>query len=144
MRAPTFTDDQLLAALRTAAAELGAPLPVTAYDVWRKAGGSHDGAHGVAHGADLPSGTLVIRRLGSWNAACEAAGVATNKTRSTSRRWTDDEVVAIVARYLTASGSTGSYAGYVEWARETEGVPSGPTLRQRFAWNDVKDRARGL
>ncbi|WP_220699266.1 homing endonuclease associated repeat-containing protein [Nocardioides cavernaquae] len=133
MRAPTFTDDQLLEAVRTAAAEVGAPLPVTAYDAWRKAGDR-----------DCASGTLVIRRLGSWNAACEAAGVATNKTRSTSRRWTDEEVVAIVARYLTADGSPGSYAGYVDWARETEGVPSGPTLRQRFAWNEVKERARVL
>jgi hypothetical protein len=133
MRAPTFTDDQLLAAVRTAASEVGAPLPVTAYDAWRKASGQ-----------DHPSGTLVIRRLGTWNAACEAAGVAVNKTRSTSRRWSDEEVVAIVARYLSSPGSPGSYAGYVEWARATEGVPSGPTLRQRCAWNEVKDRARGL
>lgn len=133
MRAPTFSDDVLAAGLRAAAQDTGEPLAVGAYDVWRA-------------GRDAASSTLVIRRFGSWTAACAAAGVTANKTRSTSRRWSDEDVLEIVARYLAealAVGGSGSYAGYVAWAREQGGaVPSGPTLRQRSpAWNDLKARA---
>ena len=77
MRAPEFSDSQLLARLRAAAAELGEPLTAAAYDRWQR---SHEGA----------SPALLIRRFGSWNEACAKAGVATNKTRSTSRRWSDE------------------------------------------------------
>lgn len=132
MRTPTFSDDALTAGLRAAAAEVGEPLAVGAYDAWRA-------SRGVA------SSTLVIRRFGSWNAACAAAGVATNKTRSTSRRWNDDDVLAVVARYLAdarEAGESGSYAAYVTWARAQAGsVPSGPTLRQRGSWADLKAAA---
>lgn len=134
MRAQLFSDDRLAADLAAAAAELGEPLTATAYDAWQR-------------GRDAASPALLIRRFGSWNAACERAGVATNKTRSTTRRWSDDDVVAIVADYLRSqegSASTGSFAGYTAWARTTPDVPSGATLRQRFAWADVKERARAL
>ncbi|GGO84203.1 hypothetical protein GCM10011584_01200 [Nocardioides phosphati] len=142
MRTPTFSDDALAAGLRAAAAAVGEPLAVGAYDAWRSRTPAHEAG----------SSTLVIRRFGSWTAACAAAGVATNKTRSTSRRWNDDDVLAIVARFLeecAAGGArsdrrqvagSGSYAAYVEWARAQEPgtVPSGPTLRQRGAWADLK------
>ena len=129
MRAPDYTDEQLTAAIAAAAAELGEPLTVGAYDAWQR---SHDGG----------SPALVIRRFGSWTKACALAGVATNTTRSTSRRWTDEEVVAIVADYLRTPGSTGSFADYSAWAKGKEGVPSGATLRQRYSWADIKERAR--
>ncbi len=67
--------------------------------------------------------------------------MATNKTRSTTRRWSDDDVVAIVAAYLRTPEATGSFAGYSEWAKEQEDAPSGATLRQRFPWAEVKKRA---
>lgn len=141
MRAPTFTDDEIAAGLRAAAAVVGEPLTVTAYDAWRR------GTGGVA--VATASSTLVIRRLGSWVAACQHAGLTTNTTRSTSRRWSDEEVVALVAAYLAddaEAGGSGSYAGYVAWARDPArqgSVPSGPTLRQRYpTWNELKARAR--
>lgn len=126
MRTPLFTDAQLLDALRAAAAELGEPLVASSYDTWQR-------------GREGASAALVIRRFGSWVNACTAAGLAVNKTRSTTRRWTDPELVAVVARYLAAPGSPGSFAGYAAWAREQESAPSGATLRQRFpSWNSVK------
>ena len=67
--------------------------------------------------------------------------MATNKTRSTSRRWSDDDVVDIVAAYLRSPGSTGSFADYSAWAKAQEGVPSGATLRQRLPWAETKQRA---
>lgn len=128
VRAPDYSDDQLAAAVAAAAAELGQPLTASAYDAWQR-----------RHGAASPA--LLIRRFGSWNEACARAGVATNKTRSTSRRWSDEDVVAVVATYLAAPDSTGTFADYSEWARCHEGAPSGATLRQRFPWAEVKRRA---
>ncbi len=129
MRTPDYSDERLLAAIAAAAAELGEPLTAGAYDSWQR---SHDAA----------SPALVIRRFGSWIEACTQAGLATNKTRSTSRRWTDEEVVGIVAAYLGSPGSTGTYADYSEWARTQDGAPSGATLRQRFPWAVLKERAQ--
>lgn len=128
MRTPDYTDERLASDLSAAAAELGEPLTATSYDHWQR-------------GRDAASPALVIRRFGSWNKACGRAGVATNKTRSTTRRWSEQDIVAIVARYLAAPGSTGSFADYSDWARDQEGVPSGATLRQRFGWSEAKRRA---
>jgi len=132
VRTPEYSDERLLAAIAAAAAELGEPLTAGAYDAWQRGR------------SDAASPALVIRRFGSWIEACTQAGVATNKTRSTSRRWTDDEVVGIVASYLRAPGSTGTYADYSAWAQAQEGAPSGATLRQRFPWAEVKERAAAL
>ncbi|HSX68759.1 homing endonuclease associated repeat-containing protein [Nocardioides sp.] len=133
MRTPTFSDDALAAGLRAAAAAVGEPLAVGAYDAWRTRTPDHAAG----------SSTLVIRRFGSWTAACAAAGVATNTTRSTSRRWSEDDVLAIIARFLEETPGSGSYAAYVEWARAQEPgtVPSGATLRQRGAWAELKTAA---
>lgn len=132
MRRPDFSDAQLLAALRAAAAELGEPVTSGGYDTWQR--GRDEAA----------SPALLIRRFGSWRAACQAAGLAVNATRSTTRRWSDDDVVAIVARYLASPGAGGSFADYSEWAREQTDVPSGATLRQRGSWADLKRRAIDL
>ncbi|KAA1427772.1 homing endonuclease associated repeat-containing protein [Nocardioides antri] len=128
MRAQDYSDDQLVASIAAAAAELGEPLTAGAYDGWQRS-------------RDAASPALLIRRFGSWIEACNRAGVATNKTRSTSRRWSDDEIVGIVATYLRAPGSTGSFADYSAWARTQDGAPSGATLRQRLPWAELKSRA---
>lgn len=129
MRAPEYSDDRLAADLAAAAAEQGEPLTAASYDAWQR-------------GRDAASPALLIRRFGSWNQACARAGVATNKTRSTTRRWSDEDVVAIVADYLAAPGNTGSFADYSAWARDRADTPSGATLRQRFPWAEVKERAQ--
>jgi hypothetical protein len=129
VRSPDFSDTQLLDALRAAAAELGEPLTNGGYDTWQR------------HHDEAASPALLIRRFGSWRAACEAAGLRANSTRSTSRKWSDEDVVGIVAAYLASEGATGSFADYTVWARTQDGVPSGATLRQRGAWADLKRRA---
>lgn len=130
MRAPEFSDRQLLDALRAAATELGEPLTSGGYDTWQR------GREGAA------SPALLVRRFGSWRAACGAAGLSANATRSTTRRWSEDDLVAAVAAYLAVDGVTGSYAGYSAWARSQEDAPSGATLRQRGTWADLKRRAQ--
>ncbi|MDN5745732.1 MAG: hypothetical protein L0H31_11485 [Nocardioidaceae bacterium] len=129
MRTPEFSDRLLAAGLVAAAAELGEPLTAVAYDNWQR---SHE---------DAASPTLLIRRFGSWREACAHAGVAANATRSTSRRWSEEEMVKSVADYLATAGGVGSYAGYAAWARDTQNAPSGSLIRQRFTWADVKKRA---
>ena len=121
-----------LAALRAAAAELGEPLTNGGYDTWQR--GREDAA----------SPALLIRRFGSWRAACEAAGLSANTTRSTSRRWSEEDLVAVVAAYLRTEGSTGSFADYSAWAKTQDGAPSGATLRQRGSWAELKRRAAEL
>ncbi len=131
-RRQEFSDERLLIDLSSAASAVGEPLTATAYDAWQR-------------GRDAASPALLIRRFGSWNEACARAGVATNKTRSTTRRWSDADVVEFVASYLRSPGSAGTFAGYTAWARTAGDVPSGATLRQRFPkWSDVKERAREL
>lgn len=129
VRSPDFSDRQLLDGLRAAAAQLGEPLTNGDYDTWQR---GQDAAASPA---------LLIRRFGSWRAACEAAGLTANATRSTSRRWSDDDLVAAVATYLAADGATGSFADYSAWAKSHADAPSGATLRQRGAWADLKRRA---
>lgn len=131
-RGQDFADAQLLAALREAADELGQPLTNGAYDAWQR---QRDAAASPA---------LLIRRFGSWRSACAAAGLEANTTRSTSRRWSDDDLARIVASYLRSPGASGSFAGYSEWAREQEDAPSGATLRQRGSWAEIKARAEAL
>lgn len=130
VRAPDYSDADLLAAIAAAGAELGEPMTVGAYDAWQR--GRDDAA----------SPALLIRRFGSWNQACARAGIATNTTRSTSRRWSDDDIVAIVADYLRSPQSTGTFSDYSAWARNQDGVPSGATLRQRLPWAEAKARAQ--
>lgn len=132
MRTPDFSDDQLLDGLRAAAAELGDPLTNGAYDTWQR----------VRDTAASPA--LLIRRFGSWRAACAAAGLRANTTRSTSRRWSEEDLVAAVADYLAAPGASGTFADYAAWAKTQDGAPSGATLRQRGSWADLKRRAGRL
>lgn len=129
VRAPEFSDRRLLAALQAAAAALGEPLTAGAYDAWQR--GRDEAA----------SPALLIRRFGSWRAACTAAGVSANATRSTTRRWSEADLIAAVASYLRVDGATGSFADYSAWARSQPDVPSGATLRQRGTWADLKRRA---
>jgi post-segregation antitoxin (ccd killing protein) len=129
VRAPEFSDDQLLDGLRAAAEQLGEPLTNGDYDTWQR---GRDAAASPA---------LLIRRFGSWRAACEAAGLSANATRSTTRRWSEDDLIAAVAAYLSTEGATGSFADYSAWARAQEHAPSGATLRQRGTWADLKRRA---
>ena len=132
MQTDKYPVAELLDGLRQAAADRGEPLTVKAYDDFR------------ADHAGLASGIWVIRRFGTWGEACRLAGVQTNTTRSTSRRWNADDLVGWVADYLTSSGPAGSYNGYVAWAREVEGAPSGPTLRNTFGWAEVRQLAKAV
>lgn len=122
-----YPTDVLLAGLRAAAAAQGEPLTFKGYDAYRA-------------GADeeLASAIWIVRKFGSWNSACERAGVKCNSTRSTSRKWSEAQLVEHVADYLQTPGVSGSYAGYDAWSRTVDGAPSGATLRATFPWAEAK------
>jgi hypothetical protein len=125
-----YAEADLIAGLQSAAGHSGVPLTVKQYDEYRR-----------VEQPDLASGIWVIRHFGTWRTACERAGLAANSTRSSSSRWTDPDLLRAVADYLAEPGATGSYAGYQEWARTTEGAPSGALLRSRFGtWAEAKLR----
>lgn len=114
-----YTDEEMLAALRAAAGDRDEPLTTTAYD-----------AHHAAHGG---AGRLtIIKRFGTWRAALGAAGVRANEASGHTAHWTEATMVEWVAEYLAEPGTTGSYAGYAEWAKARAGAPSGATIRNRF------------
>ena len=129
-----YAEADLIQGLRSAADHSGVPLTVKQYDGFRQ-----------AHQPHLASGIWVIRHFGTWRTACERAGLAANATRSNSSRWTDAQLLSAVAEYLAEPGTTGSYAGYQDWARGTDGAPSGALLRSRFGtWVEVKQRLADL
>lgn len=130
VRKQEFTEADIVAVLRQVAGALGSPLSADRYDtVCDEFGG--------------PSSARIIQRFGSWNAACEAAGLATNRGRSNyARGWTRERVLHVVADYLAAESSTGSYAGYAAWARQTPGAPSAQTMRNYLGtWSTAKAEA---
>ncbi len=132
--ATVFTNEAILDHLRQAVVITGEPLTVRMYEDVR---GSFGGA----------SAPLVLKRFGSWRSACAAAGVTHGQPlrESYARRWSDDQLVESVARYLDSPGVRGSFADYERWARATRGEPSGQTVRTQLGgWTTAKVAALSL
>lgn len=92
-----------------------------------------------------PSMPRIWQRFGSWTSACEAAGVVAGQTmrRHYESRWSDDDLLRIVRRYLLDPEAPTSATRFDEWKRAC--APDGPsfqTLRNRFgSWTEAKRRA---
>lgn len=112
--------------LRAAAEAAGAPLSHVMYDKLRRAGSI--------------SAVRVMQRYDTWVKACRAAGIEPGVThRSYQRRWTLDELVAAVRRYLESKGARGSYADYDRWSKADVDRPSAQTIRNGLgSWNAAK------
>lgn len=127
-----YTDEALLEALRQAASTIEGALSGRAYDDYRAISGG-------------PSRQTIIHRFLTWSAACQAAEVVANPPRAHAKKWTKQELIEWVARYLAKPNSKGTYNEYLEWAKETNGAPSGPTLRQTYpSWAPLKEMALSL
>lgn len=128
-----WSDEEVLDAIREAAL-YEFPLTTNAY--------SELLSQGQIKGASMPR---IWQRYGSWTAACEAAGVVTGQAMRTNyqSRWTDDDLLQIVRRYLLDPSAPNSAHRFDEWKRAA--VPDGPsfqTLRNRFgSWTELKRRA---
>lgn len=131
-RRMTFTEDQILDAIRAAADRCGQPLSHGRYD-------------GVSREVAGPSSARIIQRFGSWGRACAAAGVTSAAAaREYAQRWDRAAVLAAVAEYLNSEGAAGTYADYVRWAQSGPERPSGATVRNVLgAWSAAKADASG-
>lgn len=123
-----YSDDQMLRALRDAAAIAGEPMSTGAYE-------------SVQREQDLPMWLTIVHRFGTWNAACTAAGLAVNANH-TGRvaTWDAASVAAAVGRFLADPEAGGaSFAAYTAWAKLHDDAPSGQTVRNTFGtWNAAK------
>ena len=127
---PRFSDQAILAGLqelsRVQAAELGVPGPVRVtiaqWNAWRDP-------------ATLPSGVRVLQRFRTWATVCAQAGLPVSQRTAPSGsppRWSDEELVVWVARFVLDSASDGSAKQYDRWARRTDGAPGLQTISIRL------------
>lgn len=138
------------------------------YDALRRAWSAYraadSGASGLSHATYTryraegdPSASLIVNRHG-WNDACIAAGVTPGKRwREGSgyvSRWTDDQLLDAVARFIEhchVSGDRPSYLGYDRWQQTAVDAPSGTLVRNRLraseaelrTWNEIVEYALG-
>lgn len=131
---PTSYDRlSLIEILKKAAVVCGEPLTLPAY-------------HKVAPKYKWPAALTITRAFGTWEAACNAAGVKVNPATGPRKGSysVQDCLVAlrvcraalIEAREISESGAP-SYERYVKWARANQ-QPSGPTVRAKVGpWRDA-------
>ena len=122
-----FSDEDLLAILRLASERVGGPLTCNAYKKLQI----------------QPTIAIYLSRFGSWNQACEKAGVIHGPTmrKSYTRAHSEEDMLAYIASYLADPRTNGSAVGYEYWQRKVSGAPSLSLIRQRIGkWNDIKAR----
>jgi hypothetical protein len=66
-----YTDEQMFDALRSAFAEIGNPLAIQRFEIWRDR--VIDEAQERGESVRVPSDTIIQRRFGSWYTACALA-----------------------------------------------------------------------
>lgn len=132
-----FSDETILAGLRelsrVRAAELGVPAPVRVtivqWDAWRDP-------------SLLPTGVRILQRFRTWASACAQAGLPVSERTAPSGappRWTDQELVVWVARFLLEAPEGATTDQYARWARRLEGAPGLQTIVNRLGgWNAAK------
>ena len=122
-----FSDEDLLAILRLASERVGGPLTCNAYKKLQI----------------QPTIAIYLSRFGSWNQACEKAGVTHGPTmrKSYTRAHSEEDMLAYIASYLADPRTNGSAVGYEHWQRKVSGAPSLSLIPQRVGkWNDIKAR----
>lgn len=140
-----YSRDDLLEALR----EVAGRVPATS----RSQGMSHT-RYDKHRRNDQPSAPLVINRFGGWEAACDAAGVAsgrwTRPKETYASKWTEADLlesVAEYARHAAAAGAKPTYTGYDKYQQDQHHLPSGTTVRNRMrslgvgTWPEILDLA---
>lgn len=95
-----------------------------------------------------PSVARIVQLFGSWTAACAEVGVTSGEPlrKNYERRWTADDVLAHVTRFLREPDYKGASHQYDTWraAVNTDGtVPSLGTVRNLVGgtWRDIRTSA---
>lgn len=136
-----FTDEECFEALRAASKRIA------------KKEGKKDGEYGVLTMVSYaenskpedPKRSTIQKRFGTWQTACRKAGVPSGDPiprRVYEKKWTHDDMVAVVKRFFSEVGVFGSMRQYAEWARTVPGTPTQATVRAHFgSWTKVKEIA---
>jgi hypothetical protein len=122
-----FSDEDLLLILRLASEQVTGALTTNKYKQLKI----------------QPTIAVFLARFGSWNQACEKAGVTHGPTlrKNYTRAHSEEDMLAFIASYLADPRTNGSAIGYEQWQRKVEGAPSLSLIRQRIGrWNDIKAR----
>jgi hypothetical protein len=122
-----FSDEDLLLILRLASEQVDGVLTTNKYRKLKI----------------QPTIAVFLSRFGSWNQACEKAGVKHGSTlrKNYTRAHTEEDMLAYVSSYLADPRTNGTAIGYEQWQRNVEGAPSLSLIRQRIGkWNDIKAR----
>ena len=119
-----YSDSELLDILRSSKPNAAGILTAAAF---KKNGGK-------------PTIAVFITRFGSWENACNLAGMKAGRGRSSyDRMHTKLQLLEFVEKYLSESNSKGSAKGYDDWQKNHPFAPSLALLRQRLGkWNDIK------
>jgi hypothetical protein len=121
---------EILAALREAAKVCGEPLTIPAYR-----------EQAPKHG--WPADLTVVRPYGTWQAACEAAGVKANESEGPRRgAITLEDCIEALRDCASELGATPSYETYSKWAKKNH-RPSGPTVRVKVRQHQNGSAPRG-
>jgi hypothetical protein len=133
---PVFSNADLIAAVWTAASEMGEPLTEARYVEW---------ANRQPRG-QVPSQPTVCNRFGSWVAACAAAGVRPGEASrpAYTRTWTREACLEVLRGWLDIHPASTSVVAYeATRARSADDMPSSPTIRNRFGgWASALQAAR--
>jgi uncharacterized protein (DUF433 family) len=127
--APTYSEDDITLALRSAATELGRVPSAKEYSA-------------VARHGSLPSLATVLNRMGGWSNALATAGLrATAPARPRSRRWTEEACWEALQRAVDELGEIPSVLAYERFAAGRSDLPSSATIRNRLGrWSSLAAR----
>jgi hypothetical protein len=136
-RARDYSDQDLLAALDEASAELPSPMRYHAYRTWALAR--------RAEGARRPGPEVVLLRFGGWRPALERAGLPVAPSGGPAAAYDSADLVAAVVTAWRELGSSPSIATYDRWRVGRDGVPSSATVRRvGGSWDDVLSVAHAI
>jgi hypothetical protein len=134
------THEELIQEVRRAASIMGEPLMRFYYS-------KDAGKHG------LPAVHTLMKRFGSWERACEVAGVKTNAPRGKRpKSFSDEDAIAALQTCRDEIGKVPSIGNYEKWWRandgktackkDGEGLPGQLTIRLLFGgWKAAQRRA---
>lgn len=129
-RIARYSDDELVACLRTAATELGNPLAHARYAEWSR-GRALDGER------PWPGPQGMMLRFGSWRNALARAGLPANPTAGPDPRFELSDAVDAMARAWAETGKPPTVGSYDNWRAGREEFPASATARKFVEGWDV-------
>lgn len=129
-----WSNEALLDVLRSASGGTGG-ITIPGYYKWRNVS--------MFEGRKPPTVSVFCWRFGSWQNAVATAGLAGHAAfRTYKRRWTSDDAVNAVARYVSDATSHDvrpTFGGYDTWARTHRDCPSAAYIRllTGMPWSQV-------